>query len=274
VQPPADRDQIVEQFETVGVKHCKHVGWELVVDWRAIAEESADIALGMVAATPAPVPAQGTPPAQPTHWLLFFEESGKEPWLYTDELSARRAYADAKITWNCHLFQQVESSPTAPVQPKYLAVEVRRVLNEHYWRDGKGCSCEFWAGDYNTWMATHMVPIMCAAVAFIFTTPAPASPQVGETLEQELDEIVSMVAGDMRIWSNTHDKSWSAKFLHQQIMRAVLPFIRTKLRAALAESHKRASKIEEMCHERGVEGDAVESVKEICELLDELRGLK
>jgi len=61
--------------------------------------------------------------------MLVFEEAGVGPWMYTDETAARKAYEEAKITWNCHLFRQVESSP-APAAPEGLEQQVDELIGQ------------------------------------------------------------------------------------------------------------------------------------------------
>ncbi len=41
-------------------------------------------------------------------WLIFFDEAGKSPEIYTDEDAARKRFADLSMNWTCHLFRRVK----------------------------------------------------------------------------------------------------------------------------------------------------------------------
>ncbi len=58
-------------------------------------------------------PAPITEPRVAEYWLIFFEEDGKEPELFLTEDAARKRFADLRVSWNCHLFRNVQTCSPA-----------------------------------------------------------------------------------------------------------------------------------------------------------------
>ncbi len=47
---------------------------------------------------------------QLTYWLIYYEDQGVKPELFTDESAAREHFALRLESWNCHLFKQVSDT--------------------------------------------------------------------------------------------------------------------------------------------------------------------
>lgn len=70
-----------------------------------------------------PAPAQV---ASETTWLIFYEDADMRPEVFRSEAGARRRYAEAHISWSCHLFVLVTSespwkTPVAQPEPAVSA---------------------------------------------------------------------------------------------------------------------------------------------------------
>ncbi len=61
-----------------------------------------------VAAVAPSAPAVGTENNE-DWWAILYEDADRKPELFTDEGSARRAFAEQLPNWNCHLFHRVDA---------------------------------------------------------------------------------------------------------------------------------------------------------------------
>jgi hypothetical protein len=41
-------------------------------------------------------------------WAILYEDADRKPELFTDEVSARKAFEARLLAWNCHLFHRVD----------------------------------------------------------------------------------------------------------------------------------------------------------------------
>ncbi len=57
------------------------------------------------------------PPKDKTYWLVYFEDAGVRPVVFTDESAAREYYRERSISWNCHLFVRISEQLTDEVKP-------------------------------------------------------------------------------------------------------------------------------------------------------------
>lgn len=44
----------------------------------------------------------------PDYWLIYFEDAGRKPEIFTDEQAARNRYEAISVAWNAHLFKRVD----------------------------------------------------------------------------------------------------------------------------------------------------------------------
>lgn len=57
-----------------------------------------------------------------SYWIIQFEDADRDIEVFTDEISARKRYAQCQLSWNCRLFKQITDCCGKETKPKIVTL--------------------------------------------------------------------------------------------------------------------------------------------------------